>query len=141
MATTVTGLGTAAELLKAHPRTVLRALTGEPNPQYNKGESEDTVISDDELCDKLRINKKIWKRVKSNRDSFLTRDDIMRMHEISVSTFKRRDYPVAAKFQRHNRYSEVECNRHRVLYHGHDLDKPVKPYGKGDDDDDLASIL
>lgn len=133
-------LGHLAETLRVHPRTVLRALTGEENPHYDQGTSEEQLLSESELFEKLRIPPKVWKRVKANKDSFLTRKEIIDMHEISVSTFKRRKYPIAAQFQRHCRYSEVDCNRHRVENFGLDLDRP-KSRPKDDDDDDLESIL
>lgn len=133
-------LGWLADILKVHPRTILRALTGKENPSYHEGETEEMTLDEEEVCKKLQIPTKVWRRVKSGKDSFLTRKEVMRMHEISTSTFKRRDYPAAAHFQRTYRYSEVEVNRHRVIHHGHDLDRQSKSPPKKDDDD-LESIL
>jgi len=133
-------LGRLAEILKVHPRTILRALTGEENPSYNEGETEEMVLDESEVCQKLQIPPKVWKRVKGNKDSFLKRKEVIDLHEISTSTFKRRQYPIAAHFQRCCRYSEVDVNRHRVLNYGQDLDRQKSP-PKKDDDDDLASIL
>lgn len=134
-------LGRLAEILKVHPRTILRALTGEENPPYNEGETEEMVLDEDEVCRKLKIPTKVWKRVKSGKDSFLKRKEVLDLHEISTSTFKRRQYPIAAHFQRCCRYSEVDVNRHRVIHHGHDLDRQNSSPPKKDDDDDLESIL
>lgn len=132
-------LGRLADILKVHPRTVLRALTGEENPRYNEDDDETIFLDEDKVCYDLNIPPKVWRRVKANKDSFLTRKEVMDFHEISTSTFKRRKYPIAAKFQRHCRYSEVDVNRHRVENFGHDLDRHKNPPNK--DDDDLASIL
>lgn len=132
-------LGTLADILKVHPRTVLRALTGEENPRYDEDDDENMMLDEDKVCRDLCIPPKVWKRVKSNKDSFLTRKEVLDAHEISTSTFKRRKYPIAAQFQRHCRYSEVDVNRHRVENYGHDLDAPKNSPSK--DDDDLESIL
>lgn len=133
-------LGSLADLLKVHPRTVLRALTGEENPRYDEDHDDETMFLDeDKVCRDLNIPPKVWRRVKANKDSFLTRKEVLDAHEIAPSTFKRRKYPIAAQFQRHCRYSEVDVNRHRVENFGHDLDRPKSPPNK--DDDDLESIL
>lgn len=117
-------LNKAAELLKAHPRTVLRALTGEENPYWAK--DEDQEVDEDKLCRALSIEKKVWNNVKSNRDAFLTRDEVMKAHEIGRTTFKRRGYPVAAKMNRLRRYSEVEVNNYRITHYGRDLDPELR---------------
>lgn len=132
-------IGQLAEILRVHPRTILRATTGESNPSYHEGETEEMMIDEDEVCEKLQIPPKVWKRMKAGKDSFLKRKEVINLHGIATSTFKRRQYPIAAHFQRSCRYSEVDVNRHRILNFGDDLDDPKD--SEEDENNDLKSIL
>jgi hypothetical protein len=87
--TTIT-LNEAANKIQAHPRTILRAISGEPNPYWTDDHNPDISIV--ELAKAYECNIGIMQRVIDGRDMFLTPSQAASMLKIPDRTFRYRKY-------------------------------------------------
>lgn len=117
-------LNDAAKLLRVHPRTILRAVQKEPNASWTPDFNPE--MDESEILDAFNMKPKIWKRLKNNKDTLLTRQELLDFYDLTESTMKRRKYPAAARTIRLKRFSQIEV----AYYHHLHFDK--------DDEDSLA---
>jgi hypothetical protein len=84
-------LNEASKVFKAHPRTILRAITRTPNPYWAEDFNPDIVVS--ELAQAYSCGNGLMKRLFEGRDFLLTPTEAARELEIPDRTFRYRKYP------------------------------------------------
>ena len=84
-------LNRAAEKFKAHPRTLLRAISGEPNPYWTEDWNPDINIED--LCKAYNCKEKMLNKVFQGKEDLLTPAEAVDELGIPDRTFRYRKYP------------------------------------------------
>jgi hypothetical protein len=84
-------LNDAALAFKAHPRTLLRAVSGSPNPYWT--EDHNPTISVEDLATAYSCSVGVLARIFEGRDILLTPAEAAKEIEVPDRTFRYRDYP------------------------------------------------
>lgn len=84
-------LNDAAEVFKAHPRTLLRAITGTANPYWTEDHNPPIVI--EELAVAYGCNLGLLSRIFDGRDKLLTPAEAAKEVDVPDRTFRYRGYP------------------------------------------------
>jgi hypothetical protein len=92
-----------AKIMDTHPRTILRAVTGEENPYWATGHNPDQNL--DEFFEVYNIDPKDFARVVNKKDVFLKPKDAASFLNISPRTFRYRNFKAAARYNGVVRYS------------------------------------
>jgi hypothetical protein len=91
-----------SEVLKVHPRTVLRHLSGQPNPYWVPG--YDATFPIEEVAEAFEVRPKTLLKVLRNRDSFLTQKEAVEFTGLKRSAFQKRPYEAEIKLSKIVRY-------------------------------------
>lgn len=109
----------AANMLKVHPRTILRAVLGEDNPNWHPGVEKNIYIGKEQLRQKYVIPAKILDDVLNGKDMFHTGRELREEFKIKYDLFKKRKYPCHARNGKIVRYSRSRwINFHFYYYYG-----------------------
>ena len=100
-----------ADLIKVHPRTVLRVYTGEENPNWD--EDFDPLLDLQALLAAYGVDPDRYSLLARGRDELVTRDQLKAAHCIKTdNTFYKRKYPKTIDKGRTVRYSLRICGEH-----------------------------
>jgi hypothetical protein len=91
-----------SEALKLHPRTILRHLSGSPNPYWIPGHDVDIPIV--EVTEVFGVDLKTLLKILKGRDSFLTQKEAIKFTGLKKATFRTRDYSAEIKMKKIVRY-------------------------------------
>lgn len=110
-------LNKVAAVLKVHPRTVLRAITGDVNAYWAEGHNPDVDL--EEVCIAFDMDTKVLRRCLRNSDTLLTpQEAASKILKIPLRTFRHRKYPKAgSRGQIFVRYSQHEILNYHLKYH------------------------
>lgn len=106
-----------ASLLRVHPRTVVRHLTGDLNPPWDRAFSSRELIS---LCDlAVAFDAPIYllERVVDGKDQIMTTKELAKYLDLPIETLKSREYPMITRGHRMARYSLHEATQVHVDYY------------------------
>lgn len=110
MTETVT-LNFFADLIKVHPRTVLRVYTGEQNPNWD--EDYDPLLDLSALLSVYELDRKRYDLLVKGRDQLVKKEQLKAAHCIKTdNTFYKRKYPKAIDKGKTVRYSLRVCGEH-----------------------------
>ena len=104
----------AAEVINCHPRTILRAMTGEPNPYWAEGHNPEVSLQ--ELAQAFGCKLSVMKRCLENRDEFLKPMKACELLRVVPRTFRYRRYVPAIRKNRIVRYSELDLKKEQREY-------------------------
>lgn len=90
------------EALKLHPRTILRHVTGKPNPYWTEG--FETTIPFNEVAEVFGVKEKTLLKVLRGRDSFLTQKEAIEFTGMKRATFQLRPYTADIRMKKIVRY-------------------------------------
>lgn len=100
-----------AELIKVHPRTVLRVYTGEANPNWD--EDFDPLLELDAVLAAYDLDQERYSLLVRGRDRLVTKEELKAAHIIKTdNTFYKRKYPKTIDKGRTVRYSLRICGEH-----------------------------
>jgi hypothetical protein len=107
-------LDEAAKVIGCHPRTVLRAMTGEPNPYWAEGHNPE--LSVETLAEAFDCGLAVMKRCVDGRDEFLRPERACELLKVIPRTFRYRRYVPAIRKNRTVRYSELQIKKEQWEY-------------------------
>lgn len=107
-------LNKAAEIIKCHPRTVLRAIHDfDPNPYW--ADAYDPTYSMEEIADAFNVKLSIFRRCLEGRDAFLRPAEACALLRVIPRTFRYRHYEPTIKKNLIVRYSHIHIMQQQSI--------------------------
>ena len=105
-------LNEVANILKIHPRTVLRALSNEVNTYWAIGYTENIDI--DDISDVFGFDPVYIRRAKKKRDEFFKPTEAADFIDVPSRTFRYRKYPALIRRGGIVRYSRKDVTTYHI---------------------------
>lgn len=112
-------LAQAAKIFRVHPRTILRAISGEHNTYWSE-DINDQVMAISDIADAYNMTPRTFVAIIESRDSLLTADEAAAVLGIKPRTF--RDRLIAGRYKKIGRGGITRYLQSKIFsdLHAHD---------------------
>lgn len=113
-----TTLGYVAAVLRVHPRTLLRHVTGEVNPYWVPGYEDEVTVDPDRVARALLVSPRVLREALEGRGRLLTTEEMALVLDVPRRTFEYRGYPATIRRPGLVRYHEPQVQRYHHKHWG-----------------------